>query len=186
MNSMAYAWGFITGLAIVTIIALVVALIAKKKFKQTTKFDERQKLLRSQAYQVAFWVLIGYLCANGLFSLATGMEWADLMTNSFIGICIAMTVFVVICIKNDAYFAINQRPWAYMALFSVLIIVNLAMGLFNVIDEDTSFFTDGMLNYHAMSFVVALMLFVGLIALIARRIHEKRKNAQADHEELEA
>ena len=172
MHSTEYILGFATGVVLLA----VSALIAAKKFKQQSKFDERQQLLRSRAYQAAFWVLTAYMCINGIFNMMTGIAWADMMTSSFIGICIAITVFVVICIRKDAYFAINQKPRLYFVLFGGLIVMNLALGMLNVLDEDTSFFTDGMLNYHVMSFVVVALLATALIALTIQRLKVKAQS----------
>ena len=172
MHSTEFILGFATGIVLIAVGALIVA----KKFKQQSKFDERQQLLRSRAYQAAFWVLAAYMCINGIFNMMTGIAWADMMTSSFIGICVAITVFVVICIRRDAYFPINQKPKLYFVLFGGLIVMNLALGMLNVFDDDTSFLTDGMLNYHVISFVVAALLAGVLIALAVKRLKAKTQS----------
>jgi len=180
MNSPHFVLGFFTGLIIVLIVALVIALIVKKK-NGPAKYDERQELLRGRAFKYAFLVLIAYLCLNGLLQVGTGLEWADLMTSSFIGICLSVTVFVVICIMNDAYFAFNQKPKFYLVMFGVLIAVNLTIGIFNLTNEDVRFVTDGKLNFHVLSFIVVVIFLAVFIALAIKTLMAKR---QADRSRL--
>lgn len=174
MNSPHFVLGFFTGLMIVFIIALVVSLIVKKK-NGPAKYDERQELLRGRAFKYAFWVLIAYLCLNGLLQVGTGLEWADLMTSSFIGICLSLTVFVVICIMNDAYFAFNQKPRLYLVMFGILIAVNLTAGILNLTDNDVRFVTEGKLNFHVLSFVVVVVFLAVFIALAIKTLMAKRQ-----------
>lgn len=167
---------FILGFATSIILIAVGAMIVTKKFKEQSKFDERQQLLRSRAYRAAFWVLVAYMCANGIFNLLTGIAWADMMTSSFIGICIAITVFVINCIRHDAYFPINQKPKLYIVLFGGLALMNLSLGLLNVLDNNTQFITDDMLNFRAISFIVAALLIILLVALFVQRLKAKKQS----------
>jgi hypothetical protein len=172
MKNTEYILGFAAGFILIAIVALVSA----KKFKSQTKFDERQRLLRYRAYQVAFWVLVAYTCINSFLSTGAGIAWADDFTSDFTGVCFAITVFVVICIRNDAYFSINQKPRFYFILFSVLVVVNAGLGIMNVLDSDTEFFTDGLLNFHAMSFVVVAMFIAILAALSVQRLKARAQS----------
>jgi len=174
MNSPNFVLGFFTGLIIVFIVALVIGLIIKKK-NGPAKYDERQELIRGRAFKAAFWVLIAYLCLNGLLQVGTGLEWADLMTSSFIGICLSLTVFVVICIMNDAYFAFNQKPKFYMILFGFLIALNLTVGIINLTENDVRFITDGKLNFHVLSFVVVVVFLAVFIALAVKTLLAKKQ-----------
>ena len=177
MNSVEFILGFAVGFFIVIIVALGVFLIVRKKCGPS-KYDERQQLIRGNAYKASFWVLTAYLLLNGLLQVATGIEWADLMTSSFIGVCIAITVFVVLCIRNDAYFPVNVRPKFYVVLFLVFAGVDLALGLFNLSVSDSPLLTDGKLNYHIMSFVVAAMFLAVLAAILVRSVKAKKNGEQ--------
>lgn len=174
MNSPNFVLGFLTGLMIVVILALVVSVIVKKNISPA-KYDERQELVRGRAFKYAFWVLASYLCLNGLLQVGTGIEWADLMTSSFIGICLSMTVFVIACIMNDAYFAFNQKPKLYLILFGVLIAVNLTIGIINLTDRDLAFVTDGKINFHVLSFVIVVVFLAIFITLAIKTLMTKRQ-----------
>lgn len=177
MRSPEYALGFLVGLTLVFVVALVVTIIAKKN-NVSAKFDERQELIRGRAYKYAFWVLISYLFINGILQVSTGIEWADMMTFCFIGIGLSIIVFIVICIKNDAYFAINEKPKHFLLLFAILVVPNLAIGIMNVLDKEVQFITDGRLNYHAMSFIVAIVFLIAFIALSIKAAKRKRSESQ--------
>ncbi len=180
MKNTAYILGFITGLMLVAAIIFVIRAIDKKNNRPAQKYDERQQLLRGRAYTSAFWVLVAYLCLNGFFNLTTGIEWADLMTNTFTGIFLALTVFVVACIKNDAYFAINQKPKLFFVILTIGIVINLAAGIMTLCDKDSQYFTNGVLNVHILNFWVVVMLFAVLIALFAKRLSVKRLRDRSD------
>jgi|AGTN01.2.fsa_nt_gi hypothetical protein len=164
------------GLGLAIILVAAGALILSGKFRETSKFDERQRILRYRAYQAAFWVLVAYTCINSFLSTGAGIAWADDFTGTFTGVCVAITVFVVICIRYDAYFAINQKPGFYFILFSVLAVVNLGFGIINVFDDGAEFFTGGLLNFHAMSFIVVAMFIAILTALAIRRLKAKAQS----------
>ena len=163
-------FGLILGVFI--IVFCISLVVSKRKGVPRPAYDERQLLLRSRAYRSAFWGLIVYLCLNG-FGLAAGFVWADAMTSFFVGICLAVTVFVVICIKNDAYFPVNQQPKFYFGLFGFIMVVNLAAGLIRLLNQNTSFFTDGALNRNILPFVIFLTFASVLAALLIRRFKAK-------------
>lgn len=175
MKNLSYVLGFITGLIIVAIIGFVVGIIAKKKNQSPKVYDERQQLLRGRAYKQAFWVLVAYLGLNGIFNLLTGIEWADLTTNTAIGIFLSLTVFIIACIKNDAYFQVNQNRNLFYWILGIGIAANLAGGIFMSTSEDEQFITNGALNVHILNFMIVIMLLAVLIALIAKSASEKRR-----------
>ncbi len=152
---------------VVFVAVFVLLAFFRKKTATPAKYDERQQIVRGRAYRTAFGVIIAYLCLNGFYYLATGTEWADVITASFMGICLSITVFVIECIVKDAYFPVNQQPRFYFVLFIFISAVNLAIGIMNVIADDI--LTDGRLNYNAMSLVVAAMFFAIVMTLIIKR-----------------
>jgi hypothetical protein len=133
---------------------------------------------RGRAYRAAFWTLVAYLTLSGMFSAATGLEWADNLTGSFIGICLAVTVTVVVNVAGDAYFGFNQKPVTYLVLFAVMILANAAFGIWNL-REGVAFVTAGRLNYHSMSFVV-VATFLALFITLAVRALVRRKQDGAE------
>jgi hypothetical protein len=146
-----------------------------KSRHRTPKYDERQMMVRCRSYRAAFWTLVSYLFLSGMFSAATGLEWADNLTGSFIGICLAITVSVVVNVAGDAYFGINQKPATYLALFAVMILANASFGIWNL-REGVAFLTDGRLNYHCMSFVVVATFLALFVALAVRALVRRKRD----------
>ena len=177
MNGLEFLEMFLGVFIIVFFVSLV---IRKRKGTSEPKYDERQQLLRSRAYRSAFWVLVIYLCANGVYNLIAEAAWADAMTSSFIGVCLAITVFIVICINRDAYFPVNQRSRFYFGLFVFIMLINLVTGVLRLLNESDSFFTDGMINYNVIPFVVFAMFSVILISLLIRRQAAKSQDERAE------
>jgi hypothetical protein len=149
-----------------------------KSRSRAPKFDERQRMVRARAYRAAFWTLVAYLALSGVYSVATGLEWADNQTESFIGICLAITVTVVVNAAGDAYFGFNQKPGIYLALFGVMAAANAAFGIWNI-THGVEFVTDGRLNYHCLSFAVVAAV-LALFATLAVRALVRRKRDGAD------
>jgi uncharacterized membrane protein len=102
------------------------------------------------------------------------------MTSSFIGICLAITVFVVICIQRDSYFPINQQPRFYFVLFVFIALVNLVTGVIRILNESDSFLTNGALNYNVMPFVIFAMFTAILISLLIRRQTAKSQDERTE------
>ena len=96
-----------------------------------------------------------------------------------IGLIFSVTVFACICIENNAYFRVGDRPRFYLSLWSVLGLVNLLLCLWSLYDEGIAyFFTAGKLNYHSVNIFVTAMIFVILLATILKLKQEKRVEAE--------
>jgi len=170
--SVSYVLGFVVGLLITMGFFIISSLVRKNKGKPC-EYDERQLLARGKAYKAAFFVLIVYLLVEGSFKLVTGIEWADSMTRSFIGICLSVTVFAIICILNDAYLSLKEKPAHCIAVFSLIAFVNLAVVLANYFLK-VSFLSEGMLNYHIINFIILIMFAVIMVVFIGKLLHDKK------------
>lgn len=170
---------YLLGVAVGLLLAFAVialGLRSMKKKRGPAEYDERQKLVRGECYRAAFWVLSAYLAVSGLFTVITGVEWAEPAVASFLGFCLAATVFVLLCIRRDAYFMVNERPRFYTRLFSVVALVETALIVWNLADGK-SWLTDGRLNHNVMNAAVLAMFLAVLVALALRRAREKAGEA---------
>ena len=168
MKSIEYILGFFVGLGI----ALIILWGMRKKFKRKfghAEYDERQKAVRGECYQVAFWTLVAYLAVNGIFCMLTGIVWAEPFIMSMTGALLAIGVFVVLCIRKDAYFTMNEQPKFYKRLFLVMIPIVAGTGLVSILSGEGSFIENGQLTSEVINFEVALMLLAALIALHTRK-----------------
>ncbi len=171
---MEHSLEYAVGILIVLAATLVIAVKAKAKGGVPGKFDERQQALRGRAYKAAFWTLNGYLALCVALEVL-GIRWAQHTVLLFVGICFSVTVFALICIWTDAYFAINQKPRFYMGLFAALCVVNALCAAGNVLAGEP-LTTEGLLNYHAINAVVAAMFLPLLAAIVFKARLEKRRD----------
>lgn len=171
--SLAYVLGFATGIGVVAVMGIIINHLYKKKFgRKKNEYDERQEALRGKAYKAAFFTLMGYLAINGIICQGFGIEWAESFTEAFIGICISVIIFAIICIKDDAYFSISEKPGTYLILFAVIGLLNIGICLFNFIKHE-SFITDGLLNEKAVNLSSGIMFFILDIVLVVKMLDDK-------------
>lgn len=170
-ETMMFVLGILAGLLLVAVIYAVT-----RKRKCSEGYDERQTIARLIAFRTAFWTLVAYLLLNGLFESIVDMRWGDFIVESFIGICIATTVFTVQCIFHDAYFSFNEKRSFYLWLFCLAAVVNgilAARSLFH-----SEMFTDGLLNFNIMNLVVFVMFVILFIALLIKAGIDRHAKAE--------
>ncbi len=178
--NLAYSLGFIAGIATVAVVASIIAIIYKKKYgRKKNDYDERQEALRGKAYKAAFFTLIIYMVANGVISKGLGIIWAEAMTEALIGVFLSVTVFVVICIKDDAYLSMSDKPATYLALFSIIGFVNIGISTFFFVRNE-SFLTDGILNEKAVNLSAGIVFIILAIAIAAKMLHDRQIEKRDD------
>ena len=175
-----YVLGMIVGMLLALLVAVVIGVVAHKA-RGERKYDERQTLARLKAYRSAFWTLISYLAMGGLLYAVTGWIGMDLTTFAFLGICLSITVDAVICIQNDAYFALNDNPRFYSFLFSGIALLNLGITALNIARGET-FFDNGVLTVRAMNVVVVGMFTALFAALILRSLRRRAEGAEGEEQ----
>lgn len=172
--NLAYALGFLAGIASVAVITSLITILYKKKYgKNKNEYDERQKALRGKAYKTAYFVLMVYLIVNSLITKAFELKWAETITESLLGIFISVLVFAIICIKNDAYVSLSEKPATYLSLFSAVGFVNIGICILYYI-RHKSFVTDGMLNEYAINLFSGMMFLILSSAIAVKMFHERQ------------
>jgi uncharacterized membrane protein (DUF485 family) len=159
---------FIT--AFIAIMALY-ALYTRQN-RNNRRFDERQKANRGKAYQAAYCTLIAYIIICGFVDYIAKLHWTELLPGIVIGVCLSLLVFVIICIKNGAYLAIKEKPQQAMATLAFVLLVNIPACYRNIFVGD-GIITNGMLNIHAISPIVWLMVLISLIAIGIQSYQDK-------------
>lgn len=156
------AVGIVFGLAVLILLALVF-----KRRMLRCDYDERQKLAQGKAYKCAFYTLLGYLFIGGLFDMLTGVRWCDLYTFIFIGVFCALTVFIVICIRMDAYVSFRENPKRTVWILLAIGAVNLICGVINILTPG-ALISNGMLTYRVVNLLLGLLLFASALAVWGR------------------
>ena len=179
-RSMEYYLGFVVGFLVT--LAMIVVIV--KAFRKQTgeiggkkEYDERQQMARGKAYKAAFWFLAAYVFADALITESFG-PWAEDFVDAIIGLLAAITVFVVICIRQDAYFPLNAKYSYYLKLFTFILVLNLLVAALNLFVGDKPI-ENGMLNYHAVNLLLVLMYAVVIPFMVAQH---RKESAEEDEE----
>lgn len=137
----------------------------KNNIGNQSDYDERQIAARGQAFQLAYFTLLGmlflYACSEGLFG-----RWCDAGAAAGLCACPSVTVFAVTCIWRDAYRRPNERPAGVIALMGFLAVVNLALGAVRICEGDVV--QDGILTFSICNTAVGVMAAVILAAYLLR------------------
>lgn len=168
-----YVLGFLFGIAAVTVIALAIGSAMRKKGEKAAGYDERQEAVRCRAYKAAFMTLVVYQLAYCFFDLCTGVVWCDRVTGAFLGIAVAVAVFGVSSIMNDAYFRSGESQRPVAALFGLASAVDIGLGVWRLIKGEM--IVDGMLTHASINLIVGLMFLPMLIAMLVKHGRDKRE-----------
>lgn len=122
-HNLYYTAGVACGL-LFGILAVAVICAVKKKRHTSCEFDERQQLIRGKAFTCGFTAILIYLLAYGILSDISGFSFEDNLTSNIIAVMIGLTVVVIICIWNDAYFALREKAKPFIILDILLMVTN--------------------------------------------------------------
>lgn len=124
-------------------------------------YDERQILARGRAFMWGFFSLMICLMVYGLTDMLIE-PWCDTLTGCIICICVSLSVFAVICIRQDAFAGIGQKRKRNLTVLLVLTAANLLFGVSHIIDGDL--LRDGLLSFRSVSLIVGAT--TGLVLLV--------------------
>ena len=173
MNGMSIAWyvGFGVGVLAVAIISLVIRKMQKRRGVTPGEYDERQQVQRGAAAQRAYITLLLLLCLNGIVSGALGVHWAKPGVDSFLCMFISVAVFVVECIRRDAYFTVKQTPSSGILIFTIVTLCQLPATVMHALDGD--FIADGQLTLAVINPACMVLFAIVLIAILIKRRSDK-------------
>ena len=174
MKSTAYIMGIICGVVLVALAAYWGSKLMKRSEKKGPKeYDERQVLARGKACHAAYCTLMVYLAAYGFFDAMTGIIWCDRFTGVFIGIALSVAVYAIISIWKDAYFRAVDSQRAYIILFTIVGLCNLAFGVVHMVEG--TFLEEGILTMgFSANFIVGVMVLAVLGVLWVKMALDRR------------
>lgn len=158
--------GVLAGLIFVAVILVM----TKKDGSIKCKYDERQDCVRGKGFKFSFFTLMIYDAAYGLMGVAAEKPIMDEFTAMMLGICIAVAVYAIYCIWNEAYFSLNESPKRVLLAFAVIAAVNLLLGITNL--SHGELVTNGMLNFKSTNLMCGILFFAIFLTLLLK----KRKN----------
>lgn len=123
--------GFVTGFLFVMMFSLI---FAKKQKCSGAKYDERQILERGKAYKVSLYVYMTMNLVNEL-AIKEGFDLFDGFGGMIVLIIATVMIDITICIVNDAYMSLTEKPKQLNLLFSAILLINIFSAI-NMIKEN--------------------------------------------------
>ena len=160
-----YVAGVLVGIGSAAVVIAVMAAVRKKQGRPKPEYDERQMAARGVAYRWAFLTLMLSLAVN------TGGEaiwgpWAKPGVSAWMLIFLSVGVFVVVCVRRDAYFAVAQDPKASLWLFGAVVVLQIPNIIITL--RSGGFVEDGLLTWDALSPASGALFLVLTVCAIVR------------------
>lgn len=160
-----YVAGVLVGIGSAAVVIAVMAAVRKKQGRPKPEYDERQMAAREVAYRWAFLTLMLSLAVN------TGVEaiwgpWAKPGVSAWMLIFLSIGVFIVACVRKDAYFAVAQNPKASLWLFGAVVVLQIPNIIITL--RSGGFVEDGLLTWDALSPASGALFLVLTVCAIVR------------------
>lgn len=173
MDTEPYLAGILAGIMAVAVVTAILTAVRKKQGRPKPEYDERQMAARGVAYRWAFLTLMLSLAVN------TGVEalwgpWAKPGVSAWMLIFLSIGVFIVACVRKDAYFAVAQNPRTYLWLFGAVVLCQIPNFLLQLRSGDLV--EDGLLTWNALSPACGVLFGVMFVCML---VHLRLKSARA-------
>ena len=175
-ESISYYIGFGVGVLAVAIIVMVIRTMQKRRGVQPGDYDERQQLQRGAAAQRAYLALLLLLCVNGIVSGVLDIHWTKPGVDCFLCMFASVAVFVVECIRRDAYFTVTQTPRSGIRIFAIVTLCQVPATVMNALDG--AFVEDGQLTTAAINPACMVVFAIALIAILLKRRSDKEEDEE--------
>ncbi|MBR1811456.1 MAG: hypothetical protein IJ766_07430 [Clostridia bacterium] len=158
------------------VILVIVILVWRYQKKNGGAFDERQALLRGNAYKRAFFAVTIYCVLHALIVLFSEKPVMEDGVGMMMAMFVGVTVFALDCIHHDAFFTAKQTPGGYILLLAVNIVTQ-GVGTAAKI-RNGAFLRNGVLTMACVQPACLAVFTVILIALLVRRYGGSRAEAE--------
>lgn len=183
-----YSFESILKILAFTVTVIVFLMLSKQSIntdkKLTTKYDERQKLVRGTAYKYSFWTL------SFMLMLYANLEIRDIQLPVsrfviyFFMICASILVHAVYCILNDGYMGLNNNPKRIYLMCVVLCVLNLVAGIIGMMKKEK--LMEDKLGTPLINIIAgSVLLIVGVFILIKATLLRNEDDDEDDDDEGE-
>ena len=164
-------------------IFIVIFVYSRKNYSTKDQFDERQMMIRKNAYKYAAMTM---LFCSLVYFMVTQFAERPLMEDGVSALLIALAgvaVFAIYSIFNDAFFGITgkrgglRNPGFYCLLVAVIVIGN-GIGAVRMFQEHM-LVKDGVLTHNVMNFALAVLFLLILISIGIKYLLNKREDEEA-------
>jgi len=170
------SFGVVIGLIVGLIIAVICFKYANTNHKAKTEYDERQKVIRGQAYMYGFYTVLVFECLMLVISIGRLPLPVDEYILHFMGIILGCTVLAVYSIWHDVYWGLNNNRRRYSIVFiicaainAIPVIASLRTGTLIVNSKPSSAF---------INLLVLIMLLILAIELLIKQIADKKEEGE--------
>lgn len=170
------ACGVLAGLAFV---ALMMWIIRKAGGKfgcknQENSFDERQLLARGQAYKYAFFTMLCYISIVGLLKELADVTLFMSFAGMWIGVCLSIAVFAVVCILKDAYMNLYENAKGVIMMFAGIGLMNVVVGI-RIFTGEKPLVENGTLSVDSINGITGILFLIILVVFVGRVIYNNRQ-----------
>lgn len=176
MKSSAYVLGVVCELALVALVCLIVKRVRKGDCLFSGVYDERQRAVQGRAYKYAFFTLMTMLMLGGAVDVIFEFEMINLFIFAMLCLWPSLCVFATYCIVKDAYISLSARRATFITLFSVLGLINLAIGIAGVA-IDGGFVTDGEMDIEIVNLCTGVACAYLSILMGAKALRDRRQGS---------
>ena len=161
------------GLIIGIIFAIIIIKMFNKDGKAVTKYDERQKVVRGEAYKYGFFSIL--ITCGILMVLNTQEGILNVLGDTlfFIPIIIGVIVQVTYSIFKDGYVGLNTNMKRFIIFMTLIGLLNLGLGILWIVKGEI--LVNGVLQSGALNLMCAFMFAVIAIELIIKSIIDKKE-----------
>ena len=173
MNPISYILGFLCGLVLVVLVALLLRYVFKKKNGVLCgEYDERQKAVQGCGYKYAYFTLMIAVAAGGVFDAWLGVKWIELFPFAMLCLWLSLCVFVTYCIAKDAYVSFQAKRKVLILIFALSALMNLGIALMEILHGD-GIITGGCLNLTSANLFTGAASLQIAIALCIRAVYDR-------------
>lgn len=149
-----------------------IIIILFKKNRTERKYDERQLLVRGNAFKYAFFTMLIYNVIAYILYLCEANLPLFPDTLFMLGVLVGLMVFVTYSIWNDAYYALNENKKQVNTFLIVIGILNLGIGISHLFDGTA--IVNGKLAVGSINLICGILLIYVFIVNIIKFLVDKR------------
>ena len=154
------------------VLVLAVVLVARSKLSRGD-FDERQLLLRGQAYQMAFLSVLVLAGVHGIIVTFSDSPIMEDGVGSILIIFVGIMVFAVESILRDAFFTVKSKPVPYLVICGICVASGLLGGISNL--RAGTVIQNGLLTTDCFPLAQAVVFLVVLLTILWKNFLRKER-----------
>lgn len=174
--------GLVAGVLVGLCIVAIVLSGTKDGDNPDTVYDERQLVNRGDAYKISFCVMIALLTIDVIIEAMEIKLPMDEAMKALICMFTGIIVNIVICIKKDAYMALNENKRKLYIAFFIIGLLNLAFGILQIVKN--GLVKDGIVKgFNCVNLLCALLFVIVGVSLFIKEHSESENEDDVDFDD---